>query len=317
PVWVDTPTWLSNQATPGRLVVRPGVCPGPEVWGTPLGPLTNESQGGMGPCGPQPGTGKPGSQLQSLCQGACPGTSVGPCLGPYIVLRSIPTSAPPEDVSAIKSELEQLAEELRRRRMALGYSQADVGCAVGALFGKVLSQTTICRFEARQLSLASMWRLQPLLKMWLQEVGAENLLGLCKMEMILLQVRKSRRASSEKRVRKSLERLFLQCPKPTPQQVSFIARCLWLQKDLVRGWFEDRSKMGPQLTENASPQGSVRAAGPPRPGALACFPSAPLLRFDGPHHGGSHFTPLYSSVPFSVKGAIPHTPASTLGLPRI
>uniref|UniRef100_A0A8C4MVT6 POU domain protein n=1 Tax=Equus asinus TaxID=9793 RepID=A0A8C4MVT6_EQUAS len=216
----------------------------------------------------------------------------------------------PEDVSAIEKEMAQLAKELRQKRMTLGYSQAAVGFAVGPLFGKVLSQTTICRFEAQHLSLANMWKLLPLLKMWLEEVDTENLLGLCNMETILQQARKRRRASRETRIGNSLERVFLQCPRPTPQQISSIAGQLRLQKDLVRVWFYNRSKMGSQPTNDFSPPEEVGVAGSPFPGGPVCFPLALGLHFGSLHCGGPYFTPLYSSAPSpaGVPSSLPRPP---------
>ncbi|XP_062068384.1 POU domain, class 5, transcription factor 2 [Lepus europaeus] len=317
PVRVDPPTWLSAQAGPGKLVVwpgvvpviRPGVCPGPEVWGVPLGPPLYEFQGGMVPCGSWLGAGEAGTRFWSPSEGAGP--------GPYIALRCVPKLALPEDVSAIQKEVKQLAQELRQKRLTLGYSQADVGYAVGALFGKVLSQTTICRFEAQQLSLANMWKLRPLLKMWLEEVDAKNLLGLCKMEMILQQSRKRRRASRERRIGNNLERLFLQCPKPTPQQISRIAGHLRLQQDLVQVWFYNRSRMGSLPSSEASAREDAAAAGPPFPGPPVCFPLPPGLHFELPHCGGCCFPPLHPSAPVPAGMALLPAPATTLGLPRL
>ncbi|XP_073933190.1 POU domain, class 5, transcription factor 2 [Castor canadensis] len=306
---VDTPTWLSTQAAPGRLMVRPAVCPsgcpGPEVWGVPLVPPPCEFWGGIAPRGAVEAR----AWFQSPSEDTCP--------GPYIALRCIPRLAVPEDVSAIEKEMEQLAKELRQKRMALGYSQADVGFAVGAMFGKVLSQTTICRFEAQQLSLANMWKLRPLLKMWLEEVDEKNLLGLCKMDMILQQARKRRRASRERRIGNNLEKLFLQCPKPTPQEISRIAGHLRLQKDLVQVWFYNRSQMGSWPASDASLRENVGAAGPPFLGPPVCFSLAPGLRFDFPHCGGPCLTPLFSSTHFPAGGTLFSAPAATLGLPRL
>ncbi|KAK6053015.1 Pou domain - to homeobox domain protein [Cooperia oncophora] len=49
-------------------------------------------------------------------------------------------------------DLEAFAKQFKQRRIKLGYTQADVGLALGTLYGNVFSQTTICRFEALQLS---------------------------------------------------------------------------------------------------------------------------------------------------------------------
>ena len=48
-------------------------------------------------------------------------------------------------------DLERFAREFKQKRIKLGYTQADVGLALGTLYGNVFSQTTICRFEALQV----------------------------------------------------------------------------------------------------------------------------------------------------------------------
>lgn len=310
---VDAPAWLCAQAAPGRLMVqqglRPTVCPGPEVWGVPPGPQLYEFPGRMA-CGPRFGAAEAGARFRSSSEATFPGPSLALQRSPKLVL--------PEDVPAIEKELQQLAKELRRKRMSLGYSQADVGLAAGALFGNVLSQTTVARFEAQQLSLANMWKLRPLLKTWLEEMDEENFLGVCKMELMLQQARRRRRASRERRIGNDLERLFLRCPKPTPQQISRIAGDLGLRKEVGRVWFYNRrSKMCSRPTTDAFPWEAVGAAGPPCPGVPVCFPLAPGLHFDVPHYGGCCFTPLYSPAPFSAGVALLSAPAAALGLPRL
>ena len=54
---------------------------------------------------------------------------------------------------------------------------------------------------------------------------------ICKAET-LVQARKRKRTSIENRVRGNLESMFLQCPKPTLQQISHIAQQLGLEKDV-------------------------------------------------------------------------------------
>lgn len=313
---VHTPIWFSAQGPRSRLMVlpgaRPGICPGREVWGVPPGPQLYELLGGgMVPFGPRAGAGEVGPWFPSPSEGAFP--------GPCILLQCIPRPALPEDISAVEKEMEQLAKELRERRMTLGYSQADVGFAVGALFGKMLSQTTICRFEAQQLSLANMWKLRPLLKMWLEQVDTKNLLGICKMEMILQQARKRRRASRERRIGNNLEKLFLQCPKPTPQQISCIAGQLRLQKDLVQVWFYNRSRQGGRPSSDFYPLAEVGAAGPPFSGGPVCFPLTSGFHFGPPHCGGPYFPPLCSYAPaaFPAGGTLLSAPATTLSFPGL
>lgn len=54
---------------------------------------------------------------------------------------------------------------------------------------------------------------------------------ICKAET-LVQARKRKRTSIENRVRGNLESMFLQCPKPTLQQIGHIAQQLGLEKDV-------------------------------------------------------------------------------------
>ncbi|KAG7247477.1 hypothetical protein CRUP_012814, partial [Coryphaenoides rupestris] len=49
-------------------------------------------------------------------------------------------------------ELEQFAKTFKQRRIKLGFTQGDVGLAMGKLYGNDFSQTTISRFEALNLS---------------------------------------------------------------------------------------------------------------------------------------------------------------------
>jgi len=44
--------------------------------------------------------------------------------------------------------------------------------SLGTLYGNVFSQTTICRFEALQLSFKNMCKLKPLLQKWLEEADS-------------------------------------------------------------------------------------------------------------------------------------------------
>ena len=71
-------------------------------------------------------------------------------------------------------DLEVFARQFKQRRIKLGFTQADVGLALGTLYGNVFSQTTICRFEALQLSFKNMCKLKPLLARWLDEADATS-----------------------------------------------------------------------------------------------------------------------------------------------
>uniref|UniRef100_A0A3B4TRP8 POU domain, class 5, transcription factor 3 n=1 Tax=Seriola dumerili TaxID=41447 RepID=A0A3B4TRP8_SERDU len=94
------------------------------------------------------------------------------------------------------------------KRITLGFTQADVGLALGNLYGKMFSQTTICRFEALQLSFKNMCKLKPLLQRWLNEAEtSENPQDMYKIERVFVDTRKRkrRRTSLEGAVRSALE----------------------------------------------------------------------------------------------------------------
>ncbi|KYO19818.1 hypothetical protein Y1Q_0019575 [Alligator mississippiensis] len=74
----------------------------------------------------------------------------------------------PEEPSDLE-ELEQFARTFKQRRIKLGFTQGDVGLAMGKLYGNDFSQTTISRFEALNLSFKNMCKLKPLLEKWLND----------------------------------------------------------------------------------------------------------------------------------------------------
>uniref|UniRef100_UPI00398EA3A7 POU domain, class 5, transcription factor 3-like n=1 Tax=Pristiophorus japonicus TaxID=55135 RepID=UPI00398EA3A7 len=159
-------------------------------------------------------------------------------------------SSDSEEEYPTKERMEQFAKELKYKRITLGFTQADVGLALGNLYGKMFSQTTICRFEALQLSFKNMCKLKPILQRWLND--AENNGGLpeiCNVEQVLDQSRKrKRRTSIENGVKRNLETYFMKCPKPTSEEISQIAEDLQLDKEVVRVWFCNRRQKGKRMT---------------------------------------------------------------------
>ena len=82
---------------------------------------------------------------------------------------------PPEETTDLE-ELEQFAKMFKQKRIKLGYTQGDVGLAMGKLYGNDFSQTTISRFEALNLSFKNMCKLKPLLSKWLEVIQIRLLL---------------------------------------------------------------------------------------------------------------------------------------------
>ncbi|KAL1791295.1 POU domain, class 5, transcription factor 1, partial [Sigmodon hispidus] len=279
--WVDPRTWLSFQGPPGGPGIGPGVgpIPGSEVLGISPCPPPYEFCGGMAYCGPQVGMGLMSqvgletSQPEGQAGAGAESKSEGASPGPYTVRPSAvklekvePRVEEFQDLNAVQNVLEQFAKVLKQERITLGYTQADVGFTLGVLFGKVFSQTTICGFEALQLSFENMCKLRPLLEKWVEEAdNNENLQEICKTETLVQQALKRKRSSIENR-----------CPKPSLQQIGIIAKQLGLEKDVVRVWFCNRRQKGKRSSIEYS-QREYEAAGSPFPGGLY-----PFLGLQGP-----------------------------------
>nr|XP_015222300.1 PREDICTED: POU domain, class 5, transcription factor 1-like [Lepisosteus oculatus] len=184
-----------------------------------------------------------------------------------------------EDEEVITSQdLEQFSKEFKQKRITMGFTQADVGLALGHLYGKMFSQTTICRFEALQLSYKNLCKLKPLLQSWLAEAEAsENPQDLFKVERVFLDTRKrKRRTSLETSVRGALESYFAGCPKPNAQEMTRIADDLGLERDVVRVWFCNRRQKGKRLLmpfeEEDGLEGQPFEQSPPMPLGMGSLP---------------------------------------------
>jgi hypothetical protein len=146
------------------------------------------------------------------------------------------------------NDLNRFSKQFKQRRIKLGYTQADVGLALGNLYGNVFSQTTICRFEALQLSFKNMCKLRPLLAKWLEDsesqTGTSN-----SMEKIAASGRKrKKRTSIEVSIKQSLEIHFARNPKPAAQDIAQLADQLQLEKEVVRVWFCNRRQKEKRVT---------------------------------------------------------------------
>uniref|UniRef100_U3J4J6 POU domain protein n=2 Tax=Anas platyrhynchos TaxID=8839 RepID=U3J4J6_ANAPP len=195
--------------------------------------------------------------------------------GGHELAASPPPLGPPEpsDEDAPSSDdLEQFAKQFKQRRIKLGFTQADVGLALGTLYGNVFSQTTICRFEALQLSFKNMCKLKPLLNKWLEETDSSTG-SPTNLDKIAAQGRKrKKRTSIEVGVKGALENHFLKCPKPSAHEITSLADSLQLEKEVVRVWFCNRRQKEKRMTPAGGPH-------PPMEDVYAQADTSPL------HHG--------------------------------
>ncbi|XP_032241447.1 POU domain, class 6, transcription factor 1 [Nematostella vectensis] len=162
-------------------------------------------------------------------------------------------------------ELSTFAKQFRQRRVALGFTQADVGVALGTLYGNVLSQTTICRFEALQLSLKNMCKLKPLLQKWLQETDAsssghegekqQNPSNFAFATHNGPYKKRKRRTIIEKNVKGVLENHFEKMPRPSTSDISSLAESLGLDREVVRVWFCNRRQKERRVSSSSVSNG--------------------------------------------------------------
>ena len=159
-----------------------------------------------------------------------------------------------QDDTPTSDDLEQFAKEFKQRRIKLRFSQTEVGLALGSLYGNVFSQTTICRFEALQLSFKNMCKLKPLLVKWLED--ADNNKGAASgIDKLGAQERKrKKRTSIEVTVKSALENEFCKNPKPSAQEIGIIADNLGINREVIRVWFCNRRQKEKRLSAIATGQ---------------------------------------------------------------
>ncbi|NP_001371109.1 POU domain, class 5, transcription factor 3-like [Amblyraja radiata] len=212
-------------------------------------------------------------------------------------------SSDSEEEYPTKEKMEQFAKELKHKRITLGFTQADVGLALGNLYGKMFSQTTICRFEALQLSFKNMCKLKPILQRWLNDAESDGgIHEICNVEQVLDQSRKrKRRTSIENGVKNNLETYFMKSPKPTSEEISQIAEDLRLDKEVIRVWFCNRRQKGKRMTLPCMEENElqINEESPIRlsPGSLMPDPCVPQGYVMPPHMYMSPFPqPLHPAV---------------------
>ncbi|XP_063798008.1 POU domain, class 2, transcription factor 3 isoform X2 [Pseudophryne corroboree] len=151
----------------------------------------------------------------------------------------------PDEPSDLE-ELEKFAKTFKQRRIKLGFTQGDVGLAMGKLYGNDFSQTTISRFEALNLSFKNMCKLKPLLEKWLSDAETSPSDSALTPNTTYPQLselfgrKRKKRTSIETNIRMTLEKRFQDNSKPSSEEISMIAEQLAMEKEVVRVWFCNR-----------------------------------------------------------------------------
>ncbi|KAM9768309.1 POU domain, class 2, transcription factor 3 isoform 3-T3 [Dama dama] len=223
--------FLLSQTQPGQQGLQPNLLPFPQQQSSLLLP--------------QPG---PGLASQAVGRPGLPGSSLEPHLEAsqhLPVPKHLPSAGGADEPSDLE-ELEKFAKTFKQRRIKLGFTQGDVGLAMGKLYGNDFSQTTISRFEALNLSFKNMCKLKPLLEKWLNDAESspsDPSMSTPNSYPALSEVfgrKRKKRTSIETNIRLTLEKRFQDNPKPSSEEISMIAEQLSMEKEVVRVWFCNR-----------------------------------------------------------------------------
>ena len=150
--------------------------------------------------------------------------------------------------------------------MCSGFTQGDVGLAMGKLYGNDFSQTTISRFEALNLSFKNMCKLKPLLQKWLEDADCMTQNPAQFIEGDGLDPsgkRRKKRTSIDAPLRVLLEKAFIQSPKPTSDEITQIANGLQMEKEVVRVWFCNRRQKEKRILPSSNQTSSTSVSHTP------------------------------------------------------
>ena len=225
---------------------------------------------------------------------------------------------PPEENTDLE-ELERFSKLFKQKRIKLGYTQGDVGLAMGKMYGNDFSQTTISRFEALNLSFKNMCKLKPLLSKWLEDADKHHSTAASATHHMSsassfssnepLSRKRKKRTSIDTAVRLALERAFNGNPKPTSEEICYIADGLCMEKEVVRVWFCNRR----QKEKRMNPSTNYSPSGSPSPGP---FTGSQSLTPTPPSSGSSmppfaSYSPTHQSSLLRPSRHLSGSPASS------
>nr|AEP43996.1 POU domain class 6 transcription factor [Craspedacusta sowerbii] len=157
------------------------------------------------------------------------GTSSGPHLMTSSMLKRSLSAR--EDSSGLSIDMQNFINDFKARRIALGYTQDDVGREMSVLNGPTYSQSFISRFEGKQLGMKAAERMRPILDAWIQSKEEEFHRG------SKFAKKRRKRTSFSPDLLDVLLDYFNKNQKPTPEELQMIAQKTGLDVTTVKVWF--------------------------------------------------------------------------------
>jgi len=152
-------------------------------------------------------------------------------------------------------DIENFAKNFKKRRIELKFTQKDVATFCSDYYNHDMSQTTVSRFEALELSFNNTKKLTPYFQDWLEQAEKSGSLGEIKMPSgrkdLVLPTKKQRnkRTSINANTKLLLQRFYKQNPHPRKSDIQEIAAACNLKENSVRNWFNNHRSTSKIKTE--------------------------------------------------------------------
>ncbi|CAH2301509.1 POU domain, class 5, transcription factor -like [Pelobates cultripes] len=207
--------------------------------------------------------------------------------GNCTITRTIPQASTGKVVSNVEdassmSELKEFAQNVKKRRYLLGFTQENVGNGLGVLYDQHFSQTTISKFEDVKLTLTNMRKLKPVLKRFYDEVetNAASREIVDRGEKPNNSVKRKKRTFIDEKTKQKLEENYKWFPHPNKVEIESISTETQLTCDVVNTWFcnrrqKEKKELNKCLKEEAVASGNfAQPSSAPNTGTCAMPPVA-------------------------------------------
>ncbi|XP_023341063.1 POU domain, class 2, transcription factor 1 isoform X3 [Eurytemora carolleeae] len=155
-------------------------------------------------------------------------------------------------------EIQNFSTIFKTIRVTAGFGLADVVDAISLIFGPEIDEITL-RFESLNIPLGRGLKIKPMLEKWVESIKSKRSSFMKKIssktsssdsEPDQKRFFGRKRTKIEARNREYMETVFIQCPKPTYEQLITISTNTSLDRDVVRVWFSNRRQKEKRKKDN-------------------------------------------------------------------